>query len=805
MIGASARRVEDPVLLRGQGRFADDIQLPGQVHMRVVRSPVAHGVVERVDTVAALAAPGVVAVWTREDVDDVPLIDIRLTPSEELRPYLQPVLAGARARYVGEPVAVVFARTAYQAEDAAELVDVQLRPADPVLDLDGEPVSWVAEGERDGAGRTSEPMTIEQGYGDVDAAFAAASRIVEVDVRVGRHTAVPLECRGALATFDPSNGVLVVDGAAKVLYWNRDAIAAMVGMSPDRVVLREGHVGGGFGVRGELYPEDVLVALGAVRLGTPVKWIEDRQEHLVATNHSRDQRHKLRAAVDDDGLVTAIDGEFWANQGAYVRTHGATVASLTASMLPGPYRVPSYRVRGHIRVSNKTPAGTYRSPGRYESTFARERLMDTVADEVGLDRLEVRRRNFIPAAEMPWQRPMLAMGTELVYDSGDYQLLVQRMHEHWDLDGLVAAVRKRRSRGELVGLGYGCFVEKSGIGPSEGVRVKIDAHGSVTLLTGVSSVGQGVETVLAQVVADVVGVDVAAVRVVRGQTDQFDHGRGAFATRLAVMAGSATYQAAMAVREKAIRVAANLLRCDVADLELVGGRVQLKGDSDRSMGLGEIAQACEPASANRLGLEPGLVADGWHHTDHMTYPYGVHAAIVRIDGGTGQVNVERYLVGYDVGKALNPMLVEGQIVGGVAQGIGGALLEELTYSAEGQPLSTTFMDYLLPTAAEVPRVEVLVTEDAPSPLNPLGIKGAGEGGVNAAGAAVAAAVDDALGRPGAIMSLPVKPSTVKVLLDAEPAGPAGSDGRRSHGVATSSRTTTPRRKRQHRSTTGGSS
>jgi carbon-monoxide dehydrogenase large subunit len=774
VIGQSVRRIEDPVLLRGQGRFAADVDIPGQVHMRVVRSPVAAGRLIRVDTAAARALPGVVAVWTGDDVASLPPIGFRLTAEESMQPYRQPVLAQERVRYVGEPVAVVFASSAYLAEDGADLVDVQIQAEAAVLHMDGDPVPWPTFAGAGGSGATmNESLASEIGYGDVDAAFATAHRVVEVDVRIGRHTGVPMECRGGVAHVDPATAVLILDGAAKVPFWNRDAIADMVGLPPHRVALREGHVGGGFGPRGELYPEDVLICLAAVTLRVPVKWIEDRQEHLVATNHSRDQRHRLRAAVDADGLVTALDGEFWLDQGAYVRTHAATVPSLTASMLPGPYRVPAYRMRGHIRMSNKTPAGTYRSPGRYEGTFARERLFDAVAAELGLSRLEVRRRNFITVAEMPYVRPLQAMGTELAYDSGDYALLLDRMEERWGLTSLAAEVEARRAAGERVGIGYGCFVEKSGLGPYEGARVKVDTSGSVQVVTGASSVGQGVDTVLAQIVGDALGVGLADIRVVRGRTEHFDYGRGAFATRLSVMAGSATLRAAQALREKAIRVAAHEMEADPADLELVDGAVRVVGDPGSSIPLAAIARSLDPVGARALGMEPGLNADGWFHAEHMTYPYGIHVAVASVDPATGHPEVERYMVGYDVGRALNPVLVEGQVVGGVAQGLGGALLEEFLYSVEGQPQCTTFMDYLLPTAHEMPPVDVLVTEDAPSPLNPLGVKGAGEGGTNAVAAAVASALDDALGRPGAVTRVPVTPAMLHAAVATSPP-PTGS-------------------------------
>lgn len=777
MIGEPVKRLEDPVLLRGTGRFAADIRHDGQLHMRVVRSPVAHGRLNAVRAAAARALAGIVAVWTAADVADLPPIDFRLSALEEMKAYRQPVLARDRVRYVGEPLAVIFAESGYLAEDAAELVDIDIEPWPAILDTTREPVPWLTSAETvwadpDALGqeRSSECASVHLEYGDVEAAFAEADHVVEVETYVGRHSGVPLECRGASAHLEPATGLLVIDGAAKVPFWNRDAIARMVGRAPQDVHLREGHVGGGFGPRGELYPEDVLVALAAIRLRRPITWTEDRQENLVATNHSRDQRHVLRAAVRQDGFVTALDGRFWTDQGAYVRTHAATVSGLTASMLPGPYVVPSFRVTGHIRMSNKTPAGTYRSPGRYEGTFARERLMDKIAARLGLDRQEVRRRNFVPAEQMPFRRPILAMGTELVYDSGDYALLMDKMEKTFKIKALERSVARRRKAGELVGIGYGWFVEKSGLGPYEGVSVAVDTAGHVQITSGVSSVGQGVDTVLAQVVAGTLDVDIDVVRSVRGRTDQFGYGRGAFATRQSVMAGSASLRAAELVREKAFAVAAHEWEIDPTDLELSGGHIRVKGDPSRSLSLARIAFLLEPGNAQRLGMPPGLTAEGWFYTDHMTYPYGCHVAVVRIDRGTGGPTVERYLVGYDVGKALNRQLVDGQIVGGVAQGLGGALLEEFTYSAEGQPQSSTFMDYLIPTVAEMPPVELLVTEDAPSPLNPLGVKGAGEGGTTGAAAALAGAIDDALGALMTVTRTPVRPDQVRAHLRSREAG-----------------------------------
>ena len=393
-IGRSVTRLEDRPLITGQGRFAADISFPGQLHMRVVRSPVAHGILRGVDASAALKLPGVHAVWTFADVEAIPPIGFRLTGLTQLEPYRQYVLAKDRVRYVGEPVAVVFATDQYLAEDAADMVELDIEPLAAVLDAAAEP------GRFDDT-LSTEATVIEKSYGDVSAAFAGADHVVELDLAVGRHTGVPMETRGAIAIYDEKRDVLEMHGAAKVPHWNRDRIALMLGRAADRVQLYEGHVGGGFGIRGELYPEDLLVCAAALKLKRPVKWIEDRREHLIAANHSRQQRHRIKAAIDTQGHLLAIDNEFFHDNGAYMRTHAATVPDLTAAMLPGPYRVPAYRARGHIRLTNKTPCGTYRAPGRYESTFVRERLMDAIAAKVGIDRIEVRRRNLIDKAAMP--------------------------------------------------------------------------------------------------------------------------------------------------------------------------------------------------------------------------------------------------------------------------------------------------------------------------------------------------------------------------------------------------------------------
>lgn len=751
-IGRSLKRLEDRPLLTGKGRFAADFRAQAELHMRVVRSPVAFGRILAIETADAAALPGVAAVWTYEDVADIPPIDFRMTRIEGLPPYRQTVLAQGYVRYVGDPVAVVFADSAYVAEDAADLVFCDMEEMAPHLDATSDPVPFPLDGAE---GLSNEPAVVEKGYGDLAAAFAMADHTVELELKVGRHSGVPLEARGALAVPDAGTGVLTLYGAAKVPHYNRDAIARMLGLSPGRIELSEGHVGGGFGIRGELYPEDVLACAAALRLKRPVKWVEDRREHLIAANHSRDQVHRVRAAVRADGFVLGIEDEFFTDQGAYVRTHGGTVTDLAAALMPGPYIVPAYRARGHIRLTNKTPAGTYRAPGRYESTFARERLMDAIAHRLGLDPLEVRRVNLIPESAMPFDRGIDALGTHVVYDSGKYHDLLGRLVAQVDLPALRRDVARRRAGGEMVGIGIAFFVEKSGLGPFDKVRLTLCEDGTIEIVTGVASVGQGVETVMAQVCAETLDVPVEAIRVIHGQTALIDVGFGAFASRVTVMTGSAVKNAAEAMRDRLVASAAGLLQSDVQVLRLADGRFAAQGGA--SIGIADLA-AQMPANERTVV--------GEFRTGHMNYPYGIHLAAVRVDSETCGIRVERYVVAVDVGRVVNPMLVEGQIAGAAAQGIGGALLEEFVYDDYGQPLAASFADYLMPTAAEVPVIECLLREDAPSPQNPLGVKGAGEGGITAAGAALAAAIDDALGMPGAIDRLPVTPARLHRLLRA---------------------------------------
>lgn len=760
-IGTSILRHEDASLIRGAATYVADVALPGLMHLRIVRSDVSHASIVSIDVDEARQLDGVVAVWTATDLEQdrghVPVIRPRVSFDEAVEPYLQPVLARDRVRYVGEPIAIVVASDEYVAEDAAELVVVDVDVLEAQLDLQH-------HGDEPLFAQGNEVTLLNADFGDVDAAFAEAAVVVEAELRTGRHTGVPMETRGIVVEYDPLAQGLVVHGSTKVPHSNRAQLADHLGVAPSRITMRETAVGGGFGVRGEYYPEDFLVAWAAWRLKRPVRWIEDRREHLVAANHSRQQTHNAAMAADADGRILALRSEFWSDHGAYVRSHGVRVPDLTLSMLPGPYDIASYRGLAHCVVTNRTPTATYRAPGRFESSFVRERLIDMVAGELGLDPVEVRRRNLIRPDQLPYQRSLLSTSEPVVFSEGDYPALLDRVLSHVDRDRLA----KRRRDGEQVGFGLAIFLEKSGLGPWESGTVSVQPDGSVTVRSGCSSVGQGIRTILAQIAADELQISSDRVRVELLNTGQTDFGTGSYASRSTATAGSAVHLAAKGVVERARMVAADELGTTAAELSFAEG--SFTGPEGATVDLGTIAGLLEPSRAARLGVAPGLRVEEHFHVEKVTYPYGVHTAEVSVDVETGEVTVERLVLGFDVGRAVNPILVEGQLHGGAVQAVGGALLEEFTYDDSGNPQAATFMDYLLPTMAETPEMVTVISEDSPAMHNPLGVKGAGEGGITGVAAAIAGAVDDALGRPGLVRQVPITPSRLRAALQEEPPG-----------------------------------
>jgi carbon-monoxide dehydrogenase large subunit/6-hydroxypseudooxynicotine dehydrogenase subunit gamma len=683
---------------------------------------------------------------------------MRMFKREGMERFLQTPLADGVVRYSGEPVAIVLADSRYAAEDGAELIDVTYESLAPVVDGEdalaaGAPVLHEAAGTNMAA-----EFAVGDEADDVDARFAAADTVVAARVRCQRHAAVPMETRGVVAEQDDATGLLTVWGAAKIVHVNRGILARLLGRAEDTIRLIELDVGGGFGARGEFYPEDFLIPWCAVRTGRAVGWTEDREEHLRSTNHSRDQIHDIELALDADGTFLALRDRVLNDTGAYVRTHGLVVPGMTAGLLPGPYRYGAIRAEVRHVVTNKTPAGTYRAPGRYEAGLARERIIDIAARELGVDPLELRRRNLVPVADMPYDAGTTTDGHPVVYDSGDYALLVDKAVERFELEELRRWRAEQPTATRRRGLGIALFVEKSGIAHWEYARTSLTRDGQVVVHSGSASVGQGVETVLAQICAEHLGCDYDDVSVRHGDTATVPYGMGAFGSRATSLGGAAVMRAATVLRERTLALAADLLEASVDDLEISAGAVRVSGNPTAHVTFAQLIDAAHPGEALRRGDAPGLEEEAFFHSEDMSFPYGFHVAAIEVDLETGGVEIYRYGVAYDSGRTINPMLVDGQIVGGVAQGVGGALYEELTYDAAGQLVAGSFMDYLMPTAGEAPAVQVLVTEDAPTPLTPLGAKGAGEGGTTAAGGALANAVSDALGTDA--NRLPLTPERV---------------------------------------------
>jgi carbon-monoxide dehydrogenase large subunit len=756
-------RKEDRRFVTGRGTFVADMKLPGMLSAAIYRSPHAHAAIRRLDLGPALAQPGVVAAWSGADLGDIGRIPMRMSPRTQVVDCLQRALAIDHARYVGEPLAVVVASDRYRAEDALEAI---------VADFDPLPVVTDAR-----AALLPGAPTLHERFGSnlaeriVMGREAALRALADAPVRIAhrfdvqRHTGIPLETRGLLAAFDRGTGVLTMWGPTKVPHFNRGVLARLLGRPEHTIRFAPTDVGGGFGVRGELYPEDVLIAWVAMKLARPLQWVEDRREHFLAVNHSRQQSHEIEIGATREGAMVALVDRSFVDMGAYIRTHGFVVPDRMAAMLPGPYRIPYYYADVACVFTNKTPTGTYRGPGRYEGTVVRETAVDVLARTLGLDPAEVRRRNFVTREAMPYDVGSTADRDPVVYDSGDFAGAFETALAAADYEALRTEQAAARRTGRHIGIGIGALVEKSGTGPWEFARVELDGSGHAVVLTGLTALGQGLETTLAQLCADGLGVTPDDVTVVHGDTARVPFGHGTFGSRGAVVGGNAVFQAARWLQEKVVTFAASRLEANAADLVVENGRVFPRGVPDRAVTLRELARAAalvRPAGADEMGL----AATAFFEAPMRPYPYGTHVAMVEVDPGTGRVDVLKYAIAYDIGRVINPTIVEGQLVGGLAQGLGGALLEELAYDAGGQLVTTTFMDYLLPGVHEMPaHVELRVLEDAPSPLNPLGVKGAGEGGTTGAGAALANAVADALAPLGvAVTALPLSPDRVLAMM-----------------------------------------
>jgi carbon-monoxide dehydrogenase large subunit len=758
-IGSRIKRKEDLRLLRGIGKYVGDIHRPGMAHAAVLRSARAHARIVKIDAAAALRLPGVIGVLTAADMPGVKTIPMRTGVIPGLERSQQTPIATTKARYVGDPVALVVAESRYIAEDALELIEVEYAEMGVVTDARVAMQSGAPQLHDAVPGNVAANFQVN--VGDVDRAFAEADLILEQEFSTQRHAAVPLETRGLVAEWDEGKDLLTMWGPTKMTHTNWRILSELTGLPQSSIHFIEPEVGGGFGARGEFYPEDFLVPFAAMHFRRPICWIEDRSENLKAMNQSRQQNHRVKIGVKKDGTIMAMDAEILFDMGGYTRTHGGVPAIAASAMLRGPFRVRNYRCNVFCVLTNKTPVGTYRSPGRYEANFVRERLLDMVAHRLGLDPADVRRRNLIRHDEMPYD-PGKHPFHYMVYDTGDMPGQFERALERFGYERLKTVCAAAKSEGRAIGVGIGCFVETSGIGPWEYARVEIDNSGTVVLYSGCNSVGQGIATALSQIVADELSVSIDQVRVVHGDTAKVPYGNGSNASRSTVMAGSAAVGASRKVKDKLLRLASAAMEIDAADLALRDGRIVAKGAPERSLGFADLARLALPGPALKSGIAPGISEEDFFATDKRPFPYGVHVAAVEVDRETGMVKILDYLITEDVGRKINPMIIEGQMAGGLAQGIGGALLEDFVYDADGQPLATSFMDYLMPTAMEMPRTQLISTEDFPSPHNPLGVKGAGEGGITAAGAALANAVSNALGVE--VTRLPLRPDYLLELI-----------------------------------------
>ena len=698
-VGKPVERIEDLRLLRGRGEYVDDLHRDGMLHAAIVRSPLAHGLIRSINTVEAKKMPGVHAVFTAADVGSaVPTIPLRLAPLPELVRFEQPVIAHKEVRYVGEPVALVVAESLAQAEDALEAIGLEIEPLPAAADRHGGELAIVYTATK----------------GDALSVFTkmSAPYVRKERFAVQRHTAVCLEPRGLLAVWDGAKTRLTVAGAAKVPFSTRRMLAKNMDLPEDCIDMIEQDVGGGFGVRGEFYPEDFLIPFAARKLGRPVKWTEDRRENLLASNHSREMDCEIEIACHADGTLLALRGRAWVDMGAYFRANGSIPPRNVAQFLSGPYRVPNIHMESRAVLTNKTPVGTYRGPGRFEADFFRERLFDMAAKDLGIDPVEFRRRNLPRPAEMPYPLATVSPPEKKEdLDSGDYRAALDRclLEFGWS--------EKQKLQGKLVegryhGIAVGCFIEGGAAGPRENARLTLDDDGGVSVFVGSASVGQGLETVCAQIAADALQMPIEKIRVFHGSTPYLKEGFGAFHSRSVVMGGSAILDAAKNLKEK-------------------GGRS----------------------------------AEGTFANHHHTYAYGAAAAHVAVDPRTGHVKLLEYVMVEDIGRVINPLTANGQAVGAVVQGLGGVFLEHLQYDENGQLLTGSLADYLVPLASDFPNIRAIITGESPSPHNPLGAKGGGEGGIVPVGGVVANAVAAALAPLGAVpRALPLSPPKIWELL-----------------------------------------
>lgn len=766
LFGTRVERREDLPLLTGQGCFTDDLKRPGMLHAAVLRSPHAHAKIRSIDVSAARGLAGIVAVFTHADLGaagkEIPL----LQPNPLLVARTQLLLAHDEVRYVGEPVAFVVGDDRYVTEDALELIEVAYEPLAVAADAkdaleDGAPLVY-----SEIANNLASRFTL--GFGDVTDLFARADLVLRQRFKMHRGAGQAMEGRVVLAEYDRRANGITMWSATQAPHLVGRLASEMLGMEQRQVrVIAPHDVGGGFGPKAIFYPEEGLVPFAARALGRPVKWTEDRREHFLSTNQERDMYHDAEIALTREGKILGFRDTVVFDTGAYV-PWGIVDPWISATTIPGPYKLPAFQVNMQVVYTHKVPVTPVRGAGRPQAVFVMERMMDLAARELQLDPAEIRQRNFIQPEEMPYAMGLVYRdGAQVIYDSGDYPACLRKSQDLIGYDRFRREQAKARVEGRYIGVGIGVYVEGTGLGPYEGAIVQIESSGKVLVTTGATPQGQGHVTTMAQIAAHELGINVDDVTVVTGDTGAIPFGVGTFASRIAVNAGNSIALASREVREKALEIAANLLEANKDDLELAQGSVFVRGAPARSISLGALAltaAGARPGYTLPPGVQPGLLATNYFSPSQAAYASGAHVITVEVEVRTGDVKILDYAVAHDCGRMINPMIVEGQIQGGVAHGIGNSFYEELIYDNNGQLLTASFMDYLMPTAKEVPTAKIAHMEVV-CPLNPLGVKGAGEGGTIPSAAAFAGAVEDALAPFNVtVKEVPLSPEKVRKLL-----------------------------------------
>lgn len=744
LFGHRQVRAEDDKLITGRGRYVDDIRFPGMLHVVIVRSAAARARI-RVDVGAAREAEGVVAVFTAADLPEAGRILPDCHPNPTLtNPRGPAVLAQDQVRYVGEPIAAVVASNRYLAEDAAELVEVDYDTLPAIIDLERAMTAKSPCVHDDMSSNLAARIAVSTG--NVDRAFDEAACIVKERLQIQRGAGQALETRGVVAYWDELQERMVVWNVSQVPYVHRTAIAAALSLPERQVQVLNGDVGGGFGYKGLTYTEDLLVPIIADKLRRPIKWIEDRREHLIASYHERTQIHTLEMATTAEGVILGVRGRFLHDTGAYT-PWGPVVPLLTAVNIPGPYRVPNYAIECDVIYTNTVPTAPVRGAGRPQACYVGERLLDAVGRKLGLDPAELRRRNLITADEYPYDVGFISRdGTRRTYDSGDVPALMSKALEKLGYEETLAECERLRAEGRYLGVGIACCVEDTGLGPFEEIGITVELDGGITVRMGTPSQGQGQRTAFAQIAADQLGVSFEQVKVLTGNTDNVRYSIGTFASRAGVVTGSAVLNGAKELRARALSIAATLLQVSADDLTLEDGAARLRSDPTRSISLSEIAHMSLGESGAPLPLRdlgPGMSVTASFCPPTNTFATGCHVALVEVDPRIGKVSVLRYIAVEDFGTMVNPLIVDGQVIGGVSLGIGNTFFEKAVYDDDGQILTGTFQDYLVATSMDVPRVEIDYVP-TPSPLNPLGMKGAGQGGTIPVPAVISSAVENAL-------------------------------------------------------------